>query len=215
MYLYLGSMYEIEKFENGPLSIEVRTLYIEGVVWFVLTDLARALGYRDASAARHLLRSSQYVQADEAIKQALGIRGRAPYLVNESGFYRLAIQSSKAEAEPFQLWVEDEVLPTIRKARSVGIDALEEMKGRIQQRTAELESKIKGADNYRRQLEKEIPAVEARYREEMENLYVANKAMHLIEDDLHEILIDMEKQGAKLPRKPMTHAEARKRARES
>lgn len=208
-------MYEIQKFENGPLRTELRTLDIEGAVWFVLVDVARSLGYRDATAARHLLRASQYVQADEPIKQALGIRGSAPYLVNESGFYRLAMQSSRPEAEPFQLWVEDEVLPTIRKAYTVGIDALEEMKGRIQQRTAELESKIKGADNYRRQLEKEIPAAEARHREEVANLYVANKAMHLIEDDLHEILIDMEKQGAKLPRKPMTHAEARKRARES
>jgi anti-repressor protein len=208
-------MYDIQKFDNGPLQASIRTLLIDGVVWFVLMDVAKMFGYRDAGRVTHLLRPEQYVQAGEAIRDALGARGKPPYLVTEGGFYRLALRSSRPEAEPFQEWVEDEVLPTIRKASTVGIDALEEMKGRIQQRTAELESKIKGADNYRRQLEKEIPAVEARYREEMENLYVANKAMHLIEDDLHEILIDMEKQGAKLPRKPMTHAEARKRARES
>lgn len=208
-------MYDIQKFDNGPLQASVRTLLIDGTVWFVLMDVARVLGYRDSNAVIHLLRPEQYAQADEEVKEALGARGKAPYLVTEGGFYRLALRSSRPEAEPFQEWVEDEVLPTIRKAYMVGIDALEEIKANIQAREDEVQTQLKGLNSYRAQLDKEIPAVEARYREEMENLYVANKAMHMIEDDLHEILVDMVNQGAKPCRQPLTHDEARKRAWES
>lgn len=108
-------MYELKHFENGPLQAEIRTLYIDGIVWFVLMDVARVFGYRDSGRVLHMLRDSQWLQADDAIRDALGVRGRAPYLVNESGFYRLASRSTRSEAEPFQVWVEDEVLPSIRR----------------------------------------------------------------------------------------------------
>lgn len=133
-------MHEIQTFTNGPLKADVRTVLINGVVWFVLTDVARALGYRDAANARHLLRSSQWVQADDAIKQALGVRGSAPYLVTEGGLYRLALRSSKEEAAPFQEWVEDDVLVTVRKAHSVGIDVLNEAKRAYEGRIRQLEA---------------------------------------------------------------------------
>lgn len=40
---------------------------------------------------------------------------QSPLCVSESGLYRLIMRSSKAEAEAFQDWVTDEVLPSIRK----------------------------------------------------------------------------------------------------
>lgn len=133
-------MYKMQEFKNGPLKAHVRTLMIEGAVWFVLMDVARVFGYRDAGRVLHLLRPSQYVQADDAIKKALGVRGKPPYLVTESGFYRLAMQSTNEEAQPFQLWVEDEVLPTIRKAHSVGIDVLNDTKRAYEEKLRGLEA---------------------------------------------------------------------------
>lgn len=144
-------MYEVTKFVNGPLEAEVRALAIEGEVWFVLTDVARALGYRDATAAKHLLRDRHWVEADAPIKEALGIRGRSPLLVSEGGFYRMALASTKEEAQPFQEWVEDEVLPTVRKAYAAGIDALGELNTRVAEleaRNAKLEVAAKKADEY-------------------------------------------------------------------
>lgn len=148
---YYGCMLNVENFQNGPLNAEVRTLLIDGQVWFVLTDAAKSLGYRDAAAARHHLRPSQYVRADDAIKEAMGVRGSAPLLVTEGGFYRLALRSSRAEALPVQEWVEDEVLPTVRKANMVGIDILKEAQARVAEveaRNAKLEVAAKEADEY-------------------------------------------------------------------
>lgn len=144
-------MLNVKKFQNGPLNAEVRTLVIDGQIWFVLTDVAKSLGYRDAAAARHHLRPSQYVRADGAIKEAMGVRGSAPFLVTEGGFYRLALRSSRAEALPVQEWVEDEVLPTLRKGYEVGIDVLAETQARVDEleaRNAKLEVAAKEADEY-------------------------------------------------------------------
>lgn len=148
---YYGLMLSVEKFQNGPLNAEVRTLVIDGQVWFVLTDVAKSLGYRDAAAARHHLRPSQYVRADDAIKEAMGVRGSAPFLVTEGGFYRLALRSSRAEALPVQEWVEDEVLPTLRKGYEAGIDVIRETQDRVAEleaRNAKLEVSAKEADEY-------------------------------------------------------------------
>lgn len=141
-FWYAENMYEVQEFKNGPLKANVRTLLIDGVVWFVLMDVARVFGYRDAGRVLHHLRPSQYVRADDAIKKALGVRGKAPYLVTEGGFYRLALQSTNEEAQPFQEWVEDEVLVTVRKAYSVGINVLEELKERHAKQISMYEGRV-------------------------------------------------------------------------
>lgn len=40
--------------------------------------------------------------------------------INEGNLYRLIIKSNKPQAEPFEAWVCDEVLPAIRKTGSYG-----------------------------------------------------------------------------------------------
>lgn len=174
-------MYEMQEFKNGPLSAHVRTLLIEGVVWFVLMDVARVFGYRDAGRVLHLLRPSQYVQADEPIKQALGVRGKPPYLVSEGGFYRLALQSSKEEAAPFQEWVEDEVLVTIRKASSVGIDVLNDAKKEYERRIQALETR-----NDHMELEANLTEQSARTKHEQvwEAYYGKKEALEKAQDML-------------------------------
>jgi prophage antirepressor-like protein len=151
MAWYSAYMHEIKVFENGPLGVEVRSLRKDGQTWLVLMDVARVFGYRDSGRVLHLLRDSQYIQADEDIKEDLGVRGRAPYLVSEGGFYRLALSSTRPEAEPFQIWVEEEVLPTLRKGYEAGIDVLEETRARVaelEKRNERLEVAAKEADEY-------------------------------------------------------------------
>lgn len=55
------------------------------------------------------------VPAHDKHQQSLGLPGRAPWLVNESGFYKLVLKSRKPEARKFQDWVTGVVLPAIRK----------------------------------------------------------------------------------------------------
>lgn len=87
---------------------EIRVVDRDGDSWFVLADIARILTLSNPSMIAQTLRESQRSKFD------LGRQGQAT-IVNESGLMRILLRSDKAEAEPFQIWVEDEVLPTIRK----------------------------------------------------------------------------------------------------
>ena len=111
---------------------EVRQLWIDGQPWFVLNDVRQVLGYTRTSDALKNLRHSQFNTAERRVGVELGQRGgRLPYLITESGLYRLMLRSEAPNAEHFQIWVEDELLPTVRKAYSLGIDAIGELKERI------------------------------------------------------------------------------------
>ncbi|MDR0250204.1 MAG: Bro-N domain-containing protein [Burkholderiales bacterium] len=98
-------------------SHEIRTTIIECAVWFVATDVAKALDYRDAEvAARHL-------DDDEKRVHQLGVPPQKVTLINESGLYALVLRSRKPEARKFAKWVTSEVLPSIRKTGGYGVTA--------------------------------------------------------------------------------------------
>lgn len=92
----------------------VRTVVIDGVAWFVVADVAAILGYRDAGNAARLLRPAQ--RGDSDVSTPGGIQRML--VTNESGLNRLILRSNRPEAEQIQEWVEDEVLPSIRKTGS-------------------------------------------------------------------------------------------------
>lgn len=97
-------------------SNEVRTVLRDGEPWFVATDVALALGYRNAhDAARNL---SEHQKADTQIVRTSSNgtdQNRIVTIINESGLYRLVLRSRKPEAVAFSDWVTGEVLPAIRK----------------------------------------------------------------------------------------------------
>ena len=85
-----------------------------GTVWresssLLAADVCKALEIQNATDA-------VYEIADEdKLRQSLGLRGRTPWLINETGLYALVFKSRKANAKTFQKWVTGTVLPTIRK----------------------------------------------------------------------------------------------------
>lgn len=104
-------------------------MLIEGEPWFVAADVCRALGLSLRKGAGNNLR---HLDADQ--KRTITRRGspdspilsggvvglfepRVPHLVfiSEGGAYRLTFRSDLPEALPFRRWVENEVLPAIRK----------------------------------------------------------------------------------------------------
>lgn len=91
-----------------------------GEPWFVASDIAKILGYRDAAQLVRLL------DDDEKGTQILSTHGgeQKMTIVNESGFYRSIMQrrSSWVKDEKkrefviaFQRWVTHDVLPSIRR----------------------------------------------------------------------------------------------------
>lgn len=89
---------------------EIRVIEIEGKPHFVGNDIAKALGYArpNEAVSRH---------AKGTLKQRILTNGGNQELlvIPEGDVYRLIVKSKLPQAEKFESWVFDEVLPTIRK----------------------------------------------------------------------------------------------------
>lgn len=90
----------------------IRIILIDGDPWFAAADVCDILGYangRDA-LAKHC-RVGGVAKRDTPTSSGV----QAMTYINEGNLYRLVIKSRKPEAEKFEAWVCDEVLPSIRK----------------------------------------------------------------------------------------------------
>ena len=104
-------MNELQLFQNSKFG-NLEVLTIEGKEWFPATEVAKKLGYKDPY---------------KAIKQHTKLKGWANHLVpsmggnqnkkfiDEGNLYRLITNSKLPQAEEFEEWVFEEVLPSIRK----------------------------------------------------------------------------------------------------
>ena len=109
-------MNEIQIFNNEEFG-EIRTIEIDGEVYFVGTDVAKALGYKDPYKAL-----KQHVDKEDWVKCPLLSNGgyQQTKVINESGLYSLVLASKIKGAKKFKRWVTAEVLPTIRKTGGYG-----------------------------------------------------------------------------------------------
>lgn len=95
-------------------TTEVRTFPLAGEVWFVASDVAKALAYGLATDMTRNLdddeKGMQIVHTPSGDQEMI--------VINESGLYHAMLKSRKPEAKPFRKWVTAEVLPAIRKTGS-------------------------------------------------------------------------------------------------
>lgn len=90
---------------------EIRAIEQDGESWFVAKDVASALGYKDTNSA-----IKQHCKG--AVKRhPLQTKGGTQLItvINEPNVYRLITHSKLPNAECFEAWVFEEVLPAIRK----------------------------------------------------------------------------------------------------
>lgn len=91
----------------------VRTAMINGAVWFIGKDVAKALGYGRATKA--IRDHVDNEDSDEVpIRDSIGRMQNTP-IINESGLYSLVLSSKLPTAKQFKHWITSEVLPAIRK----------------------------------------------------------------------------------------------------
>lgn len=93
-------------------STEVRTIDRNGQVWFVASDIARALNYFEAKDM------TRFLDDDEKGVHIVPTLGgdQQVTIISESGLYHALLKSRKREAKPFRKWVTAEVLPAIRRS---------------------------------------------------------------------------------------------------
>lgn len=102
------NMNALKIFSNDEFG-EIRTVEIEGKIYFVGKDVANALGYSNPRDA--IARHCKGVVKHDSFKEG----GQEVALIPEGDMYRLITHSKLESAERFESWVFDEVLPSIRK----------------------------------------------------------------------------------------------------
>lgn len=98
---------------NSPEFGQVRMLEISNKPYFVASDIAKALGYRNIQDA--ILRHCRWVVKHDVPHPQSKDKTIEVNVIPEGDIYRLVSHSELPSAEKFETWVFDEVLPTIRK----------------------------------------------------------------------------------------------------
>jgi len=107
------------KYEHDNQLDHVRTVEIDGEIWFVATDVAKVLGYKKPHDAL-----KAHCKERGTMKHGVLSKGgsQETILINEPNVYRLIVKSQLPSAEKFEQWLFEEVIPSIRKTGSYGID---------------------------------------------------------------------------------------------
>lgn len=92
-------------------GVQLRAITKDGAPWFVAKDVCDALSIQNPARAV----AEADLSADEYHTLNVGLRGKPPLAVSESGLYALIMRSRKPEAKAFRKWVTSHVLPAIRK----------------------------------------------------------------------------------------------------
>lgn len=99
---------------------QVRVVEQDDEPWFVAKDVAACIDY-DPSSVNKMCnlcreRDKMVVSASDFDSDELSESGNARItLISESGLYRILAKCNLPKCEPFESWVFDEVLPSIRK----------------------------------------------------------------------------------------------------
>ena len=119
----MNNLQIFEKLEFG----QIRMAEIDNKPYFVGKDVAKSLGYKNTNDA--ILRHCKGVVKHEGFK----INGIKVALITEGDVYRLIVGSNLPNAEKFESWVFDEVLPSIRETGKYQLqqDVITELTGTI------------------------------------------------------------------------------------
>lgn len=99
---------------------QVEVFEFEGKILFNPKDVGRCLNMEDSTTRKAIATMSekQVIKLTNSIVKDFHFRklhNTGENFLTESGVYKLIMRSNKPEAERFQDWVTDEVLPSIRK----------------------------------------------------------------------------------------------------
>jgi len=110
-------MNEVTIFRNKEFG-KIRTILIDGEIWFVAKDIALSLGYKNTNQAV-ITNVDDDDRRASTIMTPSGTQGMV--VINESGMYSMILRSQLDSSKRFKRWVTSEVLPSIRKTGSYSI----------------------------------------------------------------------------------------------
>ena len=114
-------MEQLNIFESEEFG-QVRIIEINNKPYFVASDIAKSLGYRNTQDA--ILRHCRWVVKHDVPHPQSKDKTIEVNVIPEGDIYRLVSHSELPSAEKFESWVFDEVLPSIRKHGMYATDEL-------------------------------------------------------------------------------------------
>jgi prophage antirepressor-like protein len=105
-------MKEITRSFHGK---DVRVIIRQGIEWFVAKDVCDILEIQNVSQALSEISDKHKFTISLTYSEEKRERAHNVLCIDEAGLYKLIFKSRKPEAEKFQDWVYEEVLPAIRK----------------------------------------------------------------------------------------------------
>nr|DAK21840.1 MAG TPA: repressor domain protein [Caudoviricetes sp.] len=156
---------EIKIFENPDFG-QVRVIIENGEPLFVAKDVAVLLGYQNPTEAIATHCKSGDIEK-RYVAHLNGVGGTKLQVIKEANLYRLIMRSKLQNAEKFQDWVVEEVLPSIRKTGSYSIKPMSPAEIIIAQGQALLALE-----------QKQLELQEAQNRQAKDIEYLKTKAVH-------------------------------------
>lgn len=119
-------MNKIQEFFNEKFGT-VRTIEIDGITYFYGIDIAKSLGYSNASKAvlTHCKKILKKTLETSNSQNGKTVKGKVS-LITKSDIYRLIVRSDLESADEFESWIFDEILPTIERTGAYIEDGREE-----------------------------------------------------------------------------------------
>ena len=118
----------LQLFQNTEWKI--RVVMRDGEPWFVAKDVADCIEHSNVTKMCELCRDKDKVvvrPSDLTSNDLVDVKNREYTLISESGLYRILAKCNLPKCEPFESWVFDEVLPSIRKTGGYGIRTVDDM----------------------------------------------------------------------------------------
>ena len=101
-------MNDVQLFANTRLGVSIRAVEVNGVIMFIAKDLATSLQYKKTDQA--IRKNCKHAESYPLYERG---QVRNMKIIPQSDIFRLIMRSKMPEAEEFQDWVVEEVLPTI------------------------------------------------------------------------------------------------------
>lgn len=111
---------KLERFQKDGIG-DIRVVMRDSGYWFVAKDVAECIGHSDVGTMCEMCRpSDKYTVTKLEAGETLGSNKYVSslVLVSEPGLYRILAKSRLPKCEPFEQWVFEEVLPSIRRTGS-------------------------------------------------------------------------------------------------
>lgn len=123
----------VKSFTNTAFDTNLTVIMIGAQIWFIAKEVAVTLEYASTQKALQCVKDKykrmfNFEECKEIFSgNQIGypkINSNGMYLINKSGLIQLVLNSTKPEAEAFQDWVLEEVIPQVLEKGAYGVNQL-------------------------------------------------------------------------------------------